>query len=122
MACDCEDCRMKGWLHIPTGLVFYHFSIKSLMEHNLFKKTFPIWTEDAFEKLPEHYMLLDYGFNQAVYQWKEEGIHRVNRQCSLLRDIPAQTECHEEGLVMRWRDYLIANPHLKEIGYEDPKS
>jgi hypothetical protein len=80
---------MKGYLHIPTGIIFYNLNMNAILSHGTFKKVFPDWYESAFERLDDNILSKDPAFLKADFDWKAEGIHRVSKQCSILVNLPS---------------------------------
>lgn len=100
--CDCDDCKMKGYLHIPTGVIFYHMDKQALLRHTMFNTIFPDWYDTSFELLDEATMLKDPGFIQARDDWRNMGIHKVSRQCSLLKHYRTDSGDAEGTDVLYW--------------------
>ena len=88
MTCQCDNCRMKGYLHIPTGIIFYNLNMDAILSHGVFKSIFPEWYEEAFDRLDDSILNRDSAFISAKHDWETDGVHRLSRQASILSHLP----------------------------------
>lgn len=105
MACQCDDCKMKAYLHIPTGLIFYNFNLHALLNNGTFKRSFSNWFEEAFERIDDITLGNDPDFAKANAAWIKDGVHRIVRQCSLFSDWPTEY-VSEDNIEEFCKDYM----------------